>query len=117
MMMTVRWVAAFVLACLCAMPAGTAVLAQPAAPPAVTRTLVDVPGAPEPHTPAEYNRGRAFRYALLGAPAPSTVLVLVPGLNSGPNTMDIISRSLLMQHGPGLEVWITVPRPTLLQDR
>ena len=22
-----------------------------------------------------------------------------------------------MQHGPGLEVWITAPRPTLLQDR
>jgi pimeloyl-ACP methyl ester carboxylesterase len=117
MMMTLRCVAAFVLASLCTAPAGTAALAQPAAPPSATRTLVDVPGAPEPHTPPEYNRGRAFRYALLGAPAPSTVLVLIPGLNSGPNTMDIISRSLLLQNGPGLEVWITVPRPTLLQDR
>lgn len=114
MMTTLRCVAAFVLASLCAAPAGTAVFAQPAA---VTRTLVDVPGAAEPHTPPQYNRGRAFRYALDGAGAPSIVLVLIPGLNSGPNTMDLIARALLTGHGPGLEIWITAPRPTLLQDR
>jgi hypothetical protein len=120
-MTTLRCVAAVMLVGLCAAPAGTAVLAQPAAvpqaPPAVTRTLVDVLGAAEPHTPSQYNRGQAFRYALEGAAAPSTVLVLIPGLNSGPNTMDLIARALLTAHGPGLEIWITAPRPTLLQDR
>jgi alpha-beta hydrolase superfamily lysophospholipase len=122
MMTSLRCVTGFVLACLCAALAGNAAaFAQGAAPPvaleSVTRELVDVPGAAEPHTPAQYNRGQAFRYALRGAPAPSTVLVLIPGLNSGPNTMDILARDLLAAHGPGLEAWVIAPRPTLLQDR
>lgn len=121
-MTTLRGVTVFVLAALCAAPAGTAAaFAQPGGPgetaSAVTRELVDVPGAAEPHTPPQYNRGQAFRYALPGAPAPSMVLVLIPGLNSGPNTFDILARGLLMAHGPGLEAWVTSPRPTLLQDR
>lgn len=121
-MTALRCVTACVVACLCAALVGNAAaFAQGAAPPAaveaVTRDLVDVPGAAEPHTPARYNRGQAFRYALRGAAAPSAVFVLIPGLNSGPNTMDILARELLAAHGPGLEVWVIVPRPTLLQDR
>jgi hypothetical protein len=110
--------AAFVLACLCAAPAeNVPALAQPGPPTEIARDLVDVPGAAEPHTPPQYNRGQAFRYAFPSAPAPSTVLVLIPGLNSGPNTIDILARGLLTSRGPGLEVWVISPRPTLLQDR
>lgn len=83
----------------------------------VTRELVDVPGAAEPHTPPEYNRARAFRYYAPNTPPPGAVLILIPGLNSGPNTLDILARALLAGHGPGLEVWAVAPRATLLQDR
>jgi len=119
MITTLRCVAALILASLCAAPTGGAVYAQPAAPsePDAVRTMVDLPGANEPHTPSTYNRARAFRYARPGAPAPSTVLVLIPGLNSGPNTMDILARAVLGGLGPSLEVWVSAPRPTLLQDR
>lgn len=131
MMLRLRRITALILVALAAIPAqyAAAQTAPPAgappsgAPPAdvstelVLRELVNVAGAPEPHTPAEFNRGMAFRYFLPGSPAPSTIVVLIPGLNSGPNTIDILARGLLESHGPGLEVWITVPRPTLLQDR
>ncbi len=127
-MLTLRSVAALILVAIAAAPTPyAAATAQPAsladspadgAPAeAVGRDRVDVPGALEPHTPAELNRGVAFRYFLPDAPRPSTVLVLIPGLNSGPNTIDILARGLLVAHGPGLEVWIIAPRPTLLQDR
>src|ERR1700737_3212813 len=119
MMTMLRGLAALILASLCAAPTGGAVYAQPAAlgEPDAVRTLVDLPGANEPHTPSTYNRARAFRYARPGGPAPSTVLVLIPGLNSGPNTMDILARALLGGPGPSLEVWVSASRPTLLQDR
>ncbi|HKV44781.1 MAG TPA: hypothetical protein VJT32_08925 [bacterium] len=87
------------------------------APDEIVRELVDVPGAAEPHTPPQYNRARAFRYHVPGAPAPSVVLVLIPGLNSGPNTLDILARALIAGYGPGIEVWAVAPRATLLQDR
>ena len=127
-MLTLRSVAALILVAMAAAPAQqAAATAQPAplagapagdaAAEAVVRERIDVPGAAEPHTPAELNRGVAFRYFLPGAPPPSITLVLIPGLNSGPNTIDILARGLLVAHGPGLEVWISAPRPTLLQDR
>lgn len=122
-----RTVTALLLVAIAATPSTFAVaMAQPlpagapsAAPPAeaVMRQRVSVAGAAEPHTPAELNRGLAFRYFLPGAPPPSTVLVMIPGLNSGPNTIDILARALLIAHGAGLEVWVVAPRPTLLQDR
>jgi alpha-beta hydrolase superfamily lysophospholipase len=133
MMPRLRRITALILVALAAIPAQyAAAAAQPTAPAGapqtgapsagaspelVSRELVDVPGAVEPHTPAALNRGMAFRYFLPGAPAPSTIVVLIPGLNSGPNTIDILARGLLAAHGPGLEVWIVSPRPTLLQDR
>jgi len=89
--------------------------AQPSTP-TVLRVPVDVPGAQEPHTPPEYNRGVALRYFAVGAAAPRSVLVLVPGLNSGPNTLDILARALVAGD-PAVEVWVIAPRATLLQDR
>jgi hypothetical protein len=87
------------------------------APAAIDRDLVDVPGADEPHTPPALNRALAFRYRSEGAPQPTIALVLIPGLNSGPNTFDIFARALIAGFGPGLEVWAVAPRSTLLQDR
>jgi len=88
-----------------------------AAPPAVQREAINVPGAPESHTPPALNRAVAVRYSLAGSPPPSVVLVLIPGLNSGPNTMDILARELIAAHGPGLEIWVVARRAALLQDR
>ncbi|HYM70119.1 MAG TPA: hypothetical protein VEZ44_11020 [bacterium] len=89
--------------------------AQPS-PDAVVRAVVDVQGAQETHTPEPYNHAVAFRYFAPGAPPPTVVLVLIPGLNSGPNTLDILARQLIARN-PRLEVWIDAPRATLLQDR
>jgi hypothetical protein len=87
-----------------------------AAPAPVARDLVDLPGADEPHTPPALNRALAFRYRREDAPRPTMVLVLLPGLNSGPNTFDILARALIAAFGPGLEIWAVAPRSTLLQD-
>jgi hypothetical protein len=85
--------------------------------PAATRELINVPGAPEPHTPRSLNRALAFRYYLPGAPSPSIVLVLTPGMASGANTLDPLAQALLAAYGPGLEVWVITPRSALLEDR
>jgi hypothetical protein len=88
-------------------------------PDAVGRERLSFPGAPEPHTPAALNRVDAYRYAadLNAGPAhPDTVLVLIPGLNSGPNTLDIFARELI-SGDPTLEVWVVEPRAGILQDR
>ena len=87
------------------------------APAAVTREQVDIPGADEPHTPPAMNRALAFRYYQEGASRPTAAFVLLPGLNSGPNTFDIMARALIAGFGPGLEVWAVAPRSTMLQDR
>ena len=94
-------------------------LGSPAATgvPATTRELITVPGAPEPHTPHSLNRALAFRYARPGAPAPSVVLVLTPGMDSGANTLDPLAQALVAVYGTGLEVWVMAPRGALLEDR
>ena len=84
--------------------------------PTVLRVTVDVAGAQEVHTPREYNRAIALRYFSVGTSAPRAVLVLIPGLNSGPNTLDILARELVV-HDPTIEVWAAGTRGTLLQDR
>jgi hypothetical protein len=109
--------AGLVLLCLASPLRGAAGAPAPDAPVAVTREIVDLPGAQEPHTPSRYNRAVAFRYFRPGAAPPALVAVLIPGLNSGPNTLDILARHLLPAFGPGLEVWVVAPRATLLQDR
>ena len=83
---------------------------------AVARAPVILDGTDEPHTPASLNRIRAFRYYAPGSDSPRTSLVLIPGLNSGPNTLDLLSRALVAR-GRALEVWVVEPRPSLLQDR
>src|SRR6266550_6097178 len=88
-----------------------------AAPEDVQRDLVDVAGADEPHTPPALNRAIAFRYHVPRAARPSAALVLIPGLNSGPNSLDLISRALVTAYGPSLEVWAVALRSTQLQDR
>src|SRR5438270_182041 len=88
-----------------------------AAPEDVQRDLVDVAGADEPHTPPALNRAIAFRYHAPHAARPSAALVLIPGLNSGPNSLDLISRALVTAYGPSLEVWAVALRSTQLQDR
>ena len=88
-----------------------------AAPEDVQRDLVDVAGADEPHTPPALNRAIAFRYHAPQAGRPSAALLLVPGLNSGPNSLDLISRALVATYGPSLEVWAMAMRSTQLQDR
>ncbi len=85
--------------------------------PAATRELINVPGAPEPHTPRSLNRALAFRYYRPGAAAPSVVLILTPGMASGANTLDPLARALLAAYGSGLEVWVIAPRSALLEDR
>ena len=80
-----RIVAAFALLLLLTPPGGAAA----AAPAAISRDPVNLAGADEPHTPPALNRALAFRYRREGAPPPRTVLVLIPGLNSGPNTFDL----------------------------
>jgi hypothetical protein len=109
-----RIVVAFGLVLLLTAPTGGAAAAPPAA---IGRDLVNLPGADEPHTPPALNRALAFRYRWEGAPRPAIVLVLIPGLNSGPNTFDILARALLAGFGPGLEIWAVAPRSTLFQDR
>jgi hypothetical protein len=81
---------------------------------AVAREPIDLPGAPEPHTPPALNRALAFRYYLPGAPPPSTVLVLNSGIGSGVNTLDLLARALVA--APGREVWVVTRRSALLQD-
>ncbi|HYM91619.1 MAG TPA: hypothetical protein VEW91_08310 [bacterium] len=106
-----------VAACMLAAPAeGGAVPAQTGAQD-VLRDLIDVPGAAEAHTPAPLNRGVAFRYSVPSTQAPSSVLIFVPGLNSGPNTADILARTLVASQGPALQVWVVAVRSTLIQDR
>jgi len=89
-------------------------------PDSVQRERLTFQGAVEPHTPAALNRVDAYRYAadltanLNGRP--DTVLVLIPGLNSGPNTLDLLARSLISRD-PTMEVWIAEPRAGILQDR
>ncbi|HLW49300.1 MAG TPA: hypothetical protein VKW09_16260 [bacterium] len=124
----VRWHAAAIAALLVALTPG-AQAAPPARPRAQTaapapenvrRERVSFPGADEPHTPAVLNRVDAYRYTSDSAAAhagrPNTVLVLIPGLNSGPNTLDILARSLVSR-APALEVWVAEPRAGILQDR
>lgn len=82
----------------------------------VAREQVVLQGADEPHTPPPLNRVRAFRYYIPESQAPRASLVLIPGLNSGPNTVDLLARSLVA-HGNAVEVWVVVARPSLLQDR
>lgn len=101
------------IACIAATQHGPVTLA---APP-VERERIDIPGADEPHTPPQLNRVRAFRYFVPGAPAPAVILVLLTGINSGPNTLDLLARALTGLAGVPLEVWIVEPRATLLQDR
>jgi hypothetical protein len=83
---------------------------------AVTRAQIVLDGVDEPHTPPSLNRIRAFRYYIPESPAPRTSLVLIPGLNSGPNTLDLLARALVAR-GSLVEVWVVEPRPSLLQDR
>ena len=109
-----RIVVAFALLLLLTAPPGGAAAAAPAA---IGRDLVNLAGADEPHTPPALNRALALRYRREDAPRPMMVLVLLPGLNSGPNTFDILARALIDGFGPGLEIWAVAPRSTLLQDR
>lgn len=112
-----RLTALLFAACLLAAPAGGGTAsAQPGAA-AVMRDLIDVPGANEVHTPAALNRSQAFRYSLPSTQAPGSVLIFVPGLNSGPNTADILARALVAAQGADLEVWVIAARAGLLQDR
>jgi Lipase (class 3) len=94
--------------------------AAPPAPARITRERLSFQGADEPHTPAALNRVDAYRYAAdapaAGGPHPNTVLVLIPGLNSGPNTLHLLARTLVGRD-PRLEVWIAQPRAGILQDR
>lgn len=87
------------------------------APSDVQRLPIDLPGAPEAHTPDGLNQVGAFRYFQPGGDLPTAVLVLIPGLNSGANTMDILARALVAASRVPLEVWVVKPRPTFLQDR
>ncbi len=87
------------------------------ASPPIQRERIDLAGADEPHTPPDLNRVQAFRYFVPGVPDPTAALVLIPGINSGPNTLDILARTLTGSPGVALEVWILGPRATLFQDR
>jgi hypothetical protein len=89
----------------------------PILPAVVIREPIDLAGFPEPHTPPQWNRVGAVRFVVPGEPVPATVVVLIPGLNSGPNTLDLFARALLTHPGPPLEVWAVKHRPSLLQDR
>ncbi|HLY22113.1 MAG TPA: hypothetical protein VKT83_06550 [bacterium] len=105
-----------------ALAAGPAihVHAESVTPDSVQRERLSFQGAEEPHTPPALNRVDAYRYAadltanLNGRP--DTVLVLIPGLNSGPNTLDLLARALISRR-PTMEVWIAEPRAGILQDR
>ncbi|HEV2438739.1 MAG TPA: hypothetical protein VGX97_01590 [bacterium] len=94
--------------------------AAPVTPDSVQRERLSFQGAPEPHTPTALNRVDAYRYAadLTAAPGspPDAAIVLIPGLNSGPNTLDLLARALVSRH-PTLEVWVAEPRAGILQDR
>ncbi|HEV2284167.1 MAG TPA: hypothetical protein VGX75_17415 [bacterium] len=94
--------------------------AAPVTPEGVQRERLSFQGAEEPHTPAALNRVDAYRYAAdLSADLaarPDTVLVLIPGLNSGPNTLDLLARALISRD-PAMEVWVAEPRAGILQDR
>ncbi len=114
--------AALLAALTLSIAAGPAIRAHaaPVTPGSVQRERLTFRGAEEPHTPAALNRVDAYRYAadLNGGPSgrPATVLVLLPGLNSGPNTLDLLARALISRD-PTVEVWIAEPRAGVLQDR
>ena len=94
--------------------------AAPVTPDSVQRERLTFRGADEPHTAAALNIVDAYRYAadLNAGPGGRTakVLVLLPGLNSGPNTLDLLARALISRD-PTVEVWIAEPRAGILQDR
>lgn len=98
-------------------PAPPNARAAAVSPDDVQRERLSFPGADEPHTPAALNRVDAYRYAAdLAAAGPDPVLVLIPGLNSGPNTLDLLARALISRT-PAMEIWVVQPRAGLLQDR
>jgi hypothetical protein len=100
------------------LPAPSRAQTPPQASRIVERERLSFQGTDEPHTPAALNRVDAYRYAAASPPEgrPDTVLVMIPGLNSGPNTIDLLARALVAR-APSLEVWITPPRTDILQDR
>ena len=101
-------------------PAPSGAHAVPVTPDSVQRERLTFQGAEEPHTPPALNRVDAYRYAanLAATPGgpPDTVLVLIPGLNSGPNTLDLLARALISRY-PAMEVWVAEARAGILQDR
>lgn len=114
-MTSCRLTGALLLALVLVFPQGRA--GADALPAGIARERIELAGADEPHTPPHLNRIVAFRYFAPGAGVPEELLVLVPGLNSGPNTFDLLARALTAASGGRLSVWVTEPRGTLLQDR
>ena len=106
----------FLLSLILAAPPNGPAAAAPL-PEDVLRDIVDIAGANEPHTPPALNRAIAYRYYAPQAARPSLVLLLIPGLNSGPNSLDLIARALVSAYGSSLEVWAVAMRTTQLQDR
>jgi hypothetical protein len=89
-------------------------------PPGEVRVAhVNLPGYPEPHTPARLNRALYLRYhAEEGEPADTvdTIFVLMPGISGGAASLDVYARQLVAST-PGLEVWAVDRRSNLLEDR
>lgn len=84
-------------------------------PLTVQTEYLAVPGAPEPHTPAPYNRSYVLRY-FRSEDTLETVLILVPGIFGGASSFDILARQLVAST-PGLEVWAWDRRANALEDR
>ncbi len=75
--------------------------------------VLDLPGYPEPHTPAHLNRVLAVRHLPPGRP--QGVLVLVPGLFGGAGSLHLLAQGAA--EALGLEAWVWDRRSHLLEDR
>ena len=84
-------------------------------PLTVQTEYVTVPGAQEPHTPAEYNQSYYLRY-FRAEDTPETVLILVPGILGGATSFETVARQLVAGT-EGLEVWAVDRRANALEDR
>jgi len=82
-------------------------------PDAVASDIFTVEGAPEPHTPARWDRSSVLR--LRADESARAVLVLVPGLFGGARSLEVLGRQLVAAT-PGLQVWLVDRRSNALED-
>jgi hypothetical protein len=93
----------------------TVPIPDPAALARVNAERLEIPGFPEPNTPAAFNRATYVRYSLPKTGKARAVVVLMPGFLGGAANFDRLARGVV-NADPTLEVWAVDRRSNLLED-